>query len=97
METDPTPKPEEATSTRSESALVQPRLVRVCPVCGSRPAYSLYLVSEWIACPNGCLKILVKGGASPEYLESQWNVTCNLALASEVANTPFNDYFDVDT
>lgn len=90
--TDPSP----ATPTQCEHGSPSPRLVRVCPVCGSRPVYSLTLKSEWIACPNGCLKTLVKGGAAPEWLENQWNLNCNMALASEVADTPFDEYFDAN-
>lgn len=83
-------------SNSIEGAVDPPRLVRVCPACGCRPEYSKTLQSEWIACPNGCLKTFVKGGASPEWLENQWNVNCNLALASEVADTPFDEYFDAN-
>lgn len=56
----------------------------------------MFLRSEWIVCPNGCLKTFVKGGAAPEWLENQWNQNCNMALASDAADTPFDEYFDAN-
>lgn len=72
------------------------RPVRVCVSCGKRPEYSPHIESESIACPGGCTAILIKGGARPEDLEMEWNAVNNIALRTQWADTPFDEYFDAN-